>query len=166
VIATAVLDASAFDVIDTAQGAGLRHLLRGVVARGGDVRVAAVTLAEVSRGASRTSRAAAAVARDRGGARVVVVPTDERLARLVGSVLHSAGRGSENIADAHVVAVCGGAEAAVVVTSDPDAILALAAAIPATSFTVRVYSNGEGCAVSPGQGSPCQCTLGPRLHRR
>ncbi len=136
-IASAVLDASAFDVIDTAQGAGLRHLLRGVLARGGDVRVAAVTLAEVSRGTARTSRAAAAVARDRGGARVVVVPTDERLARLVGSVLHSAGRDSDDIADAHVVAVCGGAEAAVVVTSDPDDILALAAAIPATRVVTR-----------------------------
>ena len=124
-------------VIDTAQGAGLRHLLRGVLSRGGDVRVAAVTLAEVSRGVARTGRADAAVARDRGGARMLVVPTDERLARLVGSVLHAAGRGSEDIADAHVIAVCAGVQAAVVVTGDADDILALASAVPATRVVTR-----------------------------
>ena len=137
-IVTAVLDAAAFDVIDTPKGAALRYLLRGVLARGGDVRVAAVTLAEVSRGAGRTARAAAAVARDHGGDRILVIPTDEKLARLVGSVLHTTSRGSEHLADAHVVAVCATADVAVVVTSDPDDITALATAVPATRITTRL----------------------------
>ena len=48
-----------------------------------------------------------------------------------------AAAGSELIADAHVVAVCAGADAAVVVTSDPDAITALAVTVPGTRILVR-----------------------------
>ncbi|MGH9063248.1 MAG: type II toxin-antitoxin system VapC family toxin [Acidimicrobiales bacterium] len=134
---SAVLDAAAFDVIDTAEGAQLRHLLRSVLDRGGDVRCAAVTLAEVCRGPDRTRRVEVAVTRDRGGQRVLVVPTDERLAKLVGTVLHAAGRSSDAMADAHVVAVCAGADAVVVVTSDPEDIAELATAIPGTRVMTR-----------------------------
>jgi len=137
VTTSAVLDAAAFDVIDTAEGAPLRHLLRRVLQRGGDVRCAAVTLAEVCRGPARTRRAEVAVSRDRGGQRVLVVPTDERLAKLVGAVLHTAGRSSETMADAHVVAVCAGLDAVVVITSDPGDIAELATAIPATRIVTR-----------------------------
>jgi predicted nucleic acid-binding protein len=132
-----VLDAAAFDVIDTAEGARLRQLLRSVLERGGDVRCAAVTLAEVCRGFNRTRRAEAAVARDRGGQRVLVVPTDERLAKLVGALLHNAGRSSDALADAHVVAACATSETALVVTSDPDDIEALAGGIPGTRVVTR-----------------------------
>jgi predicted nucleic acid-binding protein len=133
----AVLDAAAFDVIDTDEGRAVRHLLRRVLERGGDVRCSAVTLAEVCRGRARTRRAEVAVARDRGGQRVLVVPTDERLAKLVGAILHTTGSSSERIADAHVVAACTGVDAAVVITSDPDDLRELAAAIPGTRVVTR-----------------------------
>jgi predicted nucleic acid-binding protein len=134
---SAVLDAAAFDVIDRAEGAALRHLLRTVLERGGDVRCAAVTLAEVCRGPARTRRVEVAVARDRGGQRILVVPTDAKLAKLVGAVLQAADRGSDAMADAHVVAVCAAVDRAVVLTSDPDDISALAAAIPGTRVIAR-----------------------------
>jgi predicted nucleic acid-binding protein len=133
----AVLDAGAFDVLDTSEGAQLRQLLRSVLRRGGDVRCAAVTLAEVCRGPARTRRAEVAVSRDRGGQRIRVVPTDERLAKLVGTVLNAVGRSSDAIADAHVVAICATADTAVVITSDPDDISDLATAVPGTRIVVR-----------------------------
>lgn len=133
----AVLDAGAFDVIDTAEGRQLRHLLRRIVETGGDVRCAAVTLAEVCRGTARTRRAEVAVSRDRGGQRVIVVATDERLAKLVGAILHTTASDSKRLGDAHVVAVCAGAERAVVLTSDPSDITELATAVPGTRVLVR-----------------------------
>jgi hypothetical protein len=44
---------------------------------------------------------------------------------------------SENIADAHVVAVCAGAETAIVITADTDDIKGLAIAVPGTHFVTR-----------------------------
>jgi predicted nucleic acid-binding protein len=132
-----VLDAAAFDVLDSGEGAALRQLLRSALSRGGDVRCAAVTLAEVCRGPQQTRRAEVAVSRDRGGQRVIVIPTDERLAKLVGSVLHAARRASDAIADAHVVAVCASSEIAMVVTSEPDAIIELAGTVPGTRIVTR-----------------------------
>ena len=134
---TAVLDAAAFDVIDTGGGAPLRQLLRSVLNQGGDVRCAAVTLAEVCRGPARTRRVEVAVSRDRGGQRILVVPTDQHLAKLVGAILQSSNRSSEDIADAHVIAVCAAVDAAVVITSDPDDITQLATAIPGTRVIAR-----------------------------
>ncbi len=75
----------------------MRHLLRVVLGRGGEVRCAV-------------------------------------LAKLVGAVLHSAGHGSESIADAHVIA---GFDAAIVITSDPDDIAELATAMPGTRIVAR-----------------------------
>ncbi len=132
-----VLDAAAFDVIDGPEGAALRHLLRRVLKRGGDVRCAAVTLAEICRGPARTRRVEVAVSRDRGGQRVMVVPTDLCLAKLVGSVLHSARRTSDAIADAHAVAVCAAVDVALVVTSDPGDIAEMASAVPGTRIVTR-----------------------------
>ncbi|HWF55928.1 MAG TPA: PIN domain-containing protein [Solirubrobacteraceae bacterium] len=132
-----VLDAAAFDVLDRSEGAALRHLLRVVIARGGEVRCAAVTLAEVCRGPARTRRAEAAIARDRGGHRILVVPTDVRLAKLVGAVLNSTGHASDSIADAHVIAVCASFDTAIVVTSDPDDMVELAGAVPGTRIVAR-----------------------------
>ncbi|MGQ0844860.1 MAG: type II toxin-antitoxin system VapC family toxin [Sporichthyaceae bacterium] len=132
-----VLDAAAFDVLDTPAGAFLREVLRQASERGEDVYCAAVTLAEVCRGLARTRRVEAALARSRGGRRILVVPTDERFAKLVGAILHETGRGSEDIADAHVVAACAGFEAAVVITADPDDMAALATAIPGTRVVAR-----------------------------
>lgn len=132
-----VLDAAAFDVLDSATGADLRDLLRRTSERGNETRCAAVTLAEVCRGPARTRQVEVALARKRGGRRILVVPTDERLAKLVGAILHESGRGSEDMADAHVVAVCAAFDTAVVITSDPDDIVALAAAIPGTRVVAR-----------------------------
>jgi predicted nucleic acid-binding protein len=132
-----VLDAAAFDVLDEHSGTGLRALLRRAIDDGGEVRCAAVTLAEVCRGMPRTRRVEAAMARRRGGQRIRVVPTDERLAKLVGAILHDTRSGSERVADAHVVAACATADAAIVLTADPDDIAALATALPGTRIVTR-----------------------------
>jgi hypothetical protein len=81
-----VLDAAAFDILDSQQATGLRALLRGAIDDGGEVRCAAVTLAEVCRGVARTRRVEAALTRRRGGQRIRIVPTDERLAKLATAV--------------------------------------------------------------------------------
>jgi predicted nucleic acid-binding protein len=132
-----VLDAGAFDVIDTNRGRPLRALIRTSLASGGGVCCAAVTLAEVCRGPERTRRVEASLARNRGGQRVTVVPTDERLAKLVGTILHKTGSDSARLADAHVVAVCARAEGAFVITADPADITLLATALPGTRIMTR-----------------------------
>jgi predicted nucleic acid-binding protein len=137
VSARIVLDAAAFDVLDRPAGAALRALLERSAQRDTDTFCAALTLAEVCRGGARTRRVEASLARARGGRRVRTVPTDERLAKLVGAILNDAGRGSEDIADAHVVAVCAGAERAIVITADPGDIAVLAAAVPGVRIVTR-----------------------------
>ena len=64
-----VLDAAAFDVIDDPRGIGVRALLRRTIDNGGEIRCAAVTLAEVCRGTARTRRVEAALRRSHGGKR-------------------------------------------------------------------------------------------------
>lgn len=137
----AVLDAAAFDFLDVAGGRGLRALLRRTVERGGGVSCAAVTLAEVCHGTARTRRVEAGLAPDRGGQRIRIVPTDERLAKLEGTILYSTGSATDRLADAHVVAVCAGSDAAVVVTSDPGDIVALSSAVPGTRVLARTPSS-------------------------
>ncbi len=134
---TVVLDAAAFDLIDTSRGTTLRAVLRKAIERSGEVCCAAVTLAQVCRGVSRTRRIEAALARVHGGKRIQVVPTDERFAKLVGAILYQTGSGSDRLADAHVVAVCSRADSAIVFTSDPGDITDLAEAIPGTRIVVR-----------------------------
>ena len=95
------------------------------------------SVAEVCRGPARTRRVDAAIARDRGGQRILVIPTDARLAKLVGAVLHSDDCGSESIADGHVIAVCTGSDAAIVITSDPHDIAKLATAVPGARIVAR-----------------------------
>ncbi|MGH8908466.1 MAG: hypothetical protein ACRD0K_18655 [Egibacteraceae bacterium] len=129
-----VLDATAFDVFDTPNGRTTRELPRSTVARGEDVRCAAVTLAEVCRGITRTRQVE--VALKRGGQRIHVVPPDERLAKLVG-IMRDTGFGSDRLGDAHVVAVRRGVDVAVVLTSDPENIAALVAALPGTPILAR-----------------------------
>jgi predicted nucleic acid-binding protein len=131
-----VQDAAAFDAIDERDGKRLPHFIRLAADRGAQLACSAVTLAEVCRGEARTRRAEVAISRDRSGRRVMVVPTDERLAKLVGSILYATHSSSDRIADAHVVAICAGAAHAVVITSDPDDIIELAA-IPGTRIQVR-----------------------------
>jgi predicted nucleic acid-binding protein len=137
VSAAVVLDAAAFDVVDDPRGTGVRALLRRTIDNGGEVRCAAVTLAEVCRGSARTRRVEAALRRSHGGRRIRVLPTDERLAKLVGAILHDTGSGSERIADAHVVAVCASSDAVIVLTVDPRDITALATALPGVRIVTR-----------------------------
>ncbi|MGH7882722.1 MAG: type II toxin-antitoxin system VapC family toxin [Candidatus Dormibacteraceae bacterium] len=132
-----VLDASAFDFLDTPRGEELRALLRRTLDEGGKVCCAAVTLAEVCRGADRTRRTQAALARYRGVQHLQVIPTDERLAKQVGFILHQTGKDSRHISDAHVVAICALAEVALILTSDPKDIIALATALPGIRILTR-----------------------------
>jgi len=132
-----VLDAAAFDILGTVHDSGLRALLRRSAQRGGTVSCAAVTLAEVCRGSARTRQMEAALARSHGGQRIRVVATDERLAKMVGAILHHTGLGSDRIADAHVVAVCAPADAALVLTEDPGDIAELASALPGCRIVTR-----------------------------
>lgn len=67
----------------------------------------------------------------------MVVDTDDRLAKLVGAILHTTDADSSMLADAHVVAVCTGGSVAVVITTDPDDIIELSAAVPGTRVTAR-----------------------------
>jgi predicted nucleic acid-binding protein len=132
-----VLDAAAFDTLVGGATEMTRALFRRITGRGGEVRCAAVTLAEVCRGSARTRQVEAALARRDDGQRIRMIPTDERLAKLVGSVLYASRSGSERLADAHVVAICADADVAVVLTSDPDDIVALSAAVPGIRIVVR-----------------------------
>jgi predicted nucleic acid-binding protein len=134
-----VLDAAAFDSLATGRqrGSKLLALLERIIDEGGQVRCAAVTLAEVCRGIERTRQVESALAHRRAGQRIRVIPTDERLAKRVGAILHSTRSGSERLADAHVLAVSADADVAIVVTSDPSDIAELSAAIPGTRVVVR-----------------------------
>lgn len=80
----------------------------------------------------------AALSRTGGAsARFRIIATDLGLARQVGAILHAAASGTEDIVDAHVVAVCVPHGGGIVVTSDPDDIGRLAATVP----TTRVVSH-------------------------
>lgn len=132
-----VLDAGAFDYLGSTKGRDMRGLLLRASQRKHEVCCAAVTLAEVCRGTARTREVESALSRKYGGQRIRVVPTDERLAKLVGAMLHTTGNDSSKIADAHVVAVCAAADSAMVLTVDADDITTLATAIPGTRVLTR-----------------------------
>jgi predicted nucleic acid-binding protein len=132
-----VLDAGAFDVLNTKAGAKVRDLLARAITRGGEVWCAAVTLAEVARGTARTREVETALSRRYGGEQIRVLITDEELAKQVGGILYAAQKGSDWIADAHVIVACVPAEVAVVVTTDPDDIAELSAVVPGVKIMPR-----------------------------
>lgn len=137
-----VLDADGLDALaDPSPPSALRALLREALDRGRDVLVPAVVCAEACRGIDRTRRVETALARHRpaGGQRppVAVVDTDFVLARQVGALLYGAGAGSADIVDGHVVAVCARHGGGLVITSDPEDIARLAAAVPAARVITR-----------------------------
>ena len=131
-----VLDAAAFDRLDDRDGL-VRAVLQAAGRRQVPVWCSAVTVAEVSRGAARTAQVAAALGRRTPAGRIHVQVTDLPFARLVASVLHGTGSGSEDVADAHVVALCAPVDDALVLTSDPDDVLRLAEALPGVRVLVR-----------------------------
>jgi hypothetical protein len=132
-----VLDAGAFDALNTNAGAKLRDLLARTITRGGEIWCAAVTLAEVARGTARTREVETALSRRYGGELIRLLVTDEELAKQVGGILYAANLGSDWIADAHVIAACVPAEVAVVVTTDPDDIAELSAVVPGVKIMPR-----------------------------
>lgn len=79
--------------------------------------VPAVVLAELYRGPGRNATVDSCLSRETG---IDVRDTDRALARAVGAVLAAAGSGSEDMVDAHVVAVAAEADKGVVLTGDPD----------------------------------------------
>jgi hypothetical protein len=107
------------------------RIVRAARRVGSDVIVPTVVLAELYR-PGRLALVDACLARR------VEAPecrdTDRRLARLVGGVLAAAGSGSEDLADAHVVATAVEGGRSIVVTGDADDLERLAA--PYASVTV------------------------------
>lgn len=137
-----VLDAAGLDQLaSTSPSDSLRGLMRQAWDRDSPFLVPAVVCAEVCRGAPRTRRVEAALARYRTRSShrpvIKVVPTDLGLARQVGAVLHSVKASTEDIVDAHVVSVCIPFGGGLVVTSDPDDIHRLAAAVPSIRVVTR-----------------------------
>ncbi len=93
-----------------------------------EVGVAAVTLAELYRGVGRTRSLDAFLNRE--GELLHVRDTDRALARLVGAVLHEAARGSEDLVDAHAVALTVEAGGGTILTGDPHDLERLSAPYP------------------------------------
>ncbi|MGI5217120.1 type II toxin-antitoxin system VapC family toxin [Nocardia sp. CA-290969] len=119
----------------------MQALLAEAYRRGSEVLVPAVVCAEVCRGVARTRQVETLVARtprDAAAYRPVrIIPTDFDIARQVGAILNGAKVGSRYLADAHVVAVCAEFGGGLVITSDPDDIMHLAAAVPAARIITR-----------------------------
>ncbi len=89
--------------------------------------VPAVVLAELYRGPRRNPVVDACLSRETG---LSVRDTDRVLARAVGGVLVAAGAGSEDMVDAHLVAVAAEPDRGVVLTGDEPDLTRLAAAYP------------------------------------
>jgi len=137
-----VLDSEALAALaESRPPAKLRGLLTKAHDRNRPVLVPAVICAEVCRGVAHTRAVEAALERyeTRRGDRPAVrcVDTDFELAKRVGAILHAAGSGSADLADAHVVAVCARFGGGIVATSDPDDMHRLAEAVPAIRVTTR-----------------------------
>ncbi len=113
------LDSEALNALSGPDSPAMRRVWRAMDAAerdGHDVAVATVVLAELSRGRSRTQAVDALLARHRDG--ITCRDTDRRLARMVGGVLEAAGSGSEDMVDAHVVAVAVEAGGGVILSQD------------------------------------------------
>lgn len=89
-----------------------------------DATVPTVILAELYRGAARNQMIDSLLSRETEP--LELRDTDRVLARLVGSVLAAAGAGSEDLADAHVVAAAIEAGGGVILTIDEDDLNRLA----------------------------------------
>lgn len=105
----------------------VRAALEAARRLGRDVLTPAVVLAELYRGPGRNQIVDACLSRE---SPLGVRDTDRPLARMVGGVLAAAGAGSEDLADAHVVAVAVEAGGGVVVTTDEADLTRLAAPYP------------------------------------
>lgn len=119
----------------------LRALLETAWERDREVLTPAVVCAEVCRGQARTRAVEALLARhshDRSRRSPIrVMPTTFDLARTVGTILHVGRAGSEDLVDAHLIALCLPAGGGIVVTSDPDDVARLAAPFPGLRIVTR-----------------------------
>lgn len=136
-----VLDAAGLDALSAARPPEMMRALLGEAhRRGREVLTPTLACAEVARGAKRTRALEAAIYRhdrQRGEQPPIrLVDTDFGLSRQVGAILHASRSGSDRVVDAHVVAVCVPSGGGLVVSSDPDDIAALAAAVPAARIRV------------------------------
>jgi hypothetical protein len=123
-----VLDQRAVDALTQKSGPAerrVRQVMRAAQRLGRDVMVPAVILAELYRGGGRNHLVDSLLSCENDG--LQVRDTDRTLARLVGAVLSVAEAGSEDLADAHVVAVAAEAGGGIVVTGDPVDMLRLSA---------------------------------------
>ncbi|MGQ0466500.1 MAG: PIN domain-containing protein [Sporichthyaceae bacterium] len=137
-----VLDAAALDALARpVPPARLRAFLAEAHRREAEVLVPSVVCAEVCRGAARTRAVESALARherERGERPALrLLDTDFVTARQVGAILHASGGSTADLVDAHVVAACVPTGGGLVLTSDPDDIARLAAAVPTARIVVR-----------------------------
>jgi hypothetical protein len=123
-----VLDAEAVSVLIQRGSTGRRTVQQAMEAARRlrrEVAVATVTLAELYRGPGRSQALDSLLAREQE--EIFLRDTDRQLARLVGSILAEASLSSEQMADAHVVAVALEDGGGVVLTGDEEDLKRLAA---------------------------------------
>lgn len=123
-----VLDSEALRAVDTptsARGRAVRASLRAAERLNRAAVVPAVILAELYRGPRHNQVVDACLSRETG---LAIRDTDRPLARLIGGVLASADASSEDLADAHCVAVAVEAGRGLVLTTDEHDLQRLAAA--------------------------------------
>ena len=122
-----ILDQAAVSALADRPSEAQRQVRRAMVAAHRlrrDVTVPTVILAELYRGAGRNHMIDALLSRETKA--LELRDTDRALARLVGGVLSAAGVGSEDMADAHVVAVAVEAGGGIILTVDEDDLRRLA----------------------------------------
>lgn len=122
-----VLDAEALSSLARTRSSGFDEVRAAVVAARRlrrDVVAPAVILAELYRGPGHNQVVDSCLSRETG---IRVRDTDRSLARLVGGVLAAAGAGSEDLADAHAVAVAMEGGGGVILTGDESDLERLAA---------------------------------------
>ena len=136
-----VLDQGAVSALAETPSQAQRQVRRAMTAASRlrrDVTVPTVILAELYRGAGRNQMIDSLLSREVEA--LELRDTDRVLARLVGGVLAAAGVGSEDLADAHVVATAVEAGGGVVLTIDVDDLNRLAA--PYRTIMVERLSSG------------------------
>lgn len=123
-----VLDNEAVSALarhDTPRKRQVRRALEAAHRLGRDVVVPTLVLAESYRGAPRVQAVDSMLARHAEALRTR--DTDRTIARLVGGVLYDAGAGSEDVVDAHLVAIAAEVGGGLVLTGDPNDLERLAA---------------------------------------
>lgn len=128
---TIVLDSEGLSILAQLPSRKTTHratveILEEALERQQDVLVPAAVLAELYRGGQHDQVVDACLSRFPA---IVVIDTDQALAREIGHLLARAGRGSADHVDASVVAVAVRSGGAVIATADVDDMSALAAGL-------------------------------------